>query len=166
MTTFSFQSVTTPGVILQSQKNPLGAESGPGKQILFSSSPLQLCFHLLVEIHTSPSVNAASTRSQVNLTAGKAEERNPSPVPKAEKNTRRPPAPLSQALLRVPGYRKEEAGNMTVAGLAAFGLHVKHHVLSPKRSMNGGNQALNRWGKLLLGVDLKTHVTFTTLQRL
>lgn len=149
----------------ESKKSTRG-RIGSWKTNTVPSSPLQLCFHLLVEIHTSPSVNAASTWSQVNLTAGKAEERNPSPVPKAEKNTRRPPAPLSQVLLRVPGYRKEEAGNMTVAGLAAFGLHVKHHVLSPKRSVNGGNRALNRWGKLLLGVDLKTHVTFTTLQRL
>lgn len=165
MTTFPFQSVTIHGVILQSQKSTRGRIRS-WKINIVPSSPLQLCFHLLVEIHTSPSVNAASSRSQMNLTAGKAREINLSPVPKAEKNIRRPPARLSQVLLRVPEYRKEEVENARAAGLATFSLHVKHHMLLLKRSINGGNQALNCWAKLLPVVDLKTHVTFTTLQRL
>lgn len=61
-------------------------------------STLQHCFHLLVEIHTSPSLNA-SAQSLMNFTAGKAGGINPPLIPKAKRKTmRRLSAQLSAKL--------------------------------------------------------------------
>ena len=55
------------------------------------SLPHQLCFHVFVEIHTSPSLNAGSAGSQRNFTAEKARGINPSAVPKSREEEHQEP---------------------------------------------------------------------------
>lgn len=115
------------GVIHQSQKPTLGRIRS-WKTNITPSSTLQLCFHLLVEIHTAPSLHAASARSQMNFTAGKAGGINPSLIPKAERKTiRRLSAQLSAKLAsstRGTGRRRWK-GERT-ACLATLSLRLKY----------------------------------------
>ena len=119
------------------------------------SLPHQLCFHVFVEIHTSPSLNAGSAGSQRNFTAEKARGINPSAVPKAgRKNIRSPPALLSTKFSSSTsgtgrGRRKKPRG------LCAYHFQpqVKCNRLLPMYSMNGSNRALNCRSKVLLVVD-------------
>ena len=119
------------------------------------SLPHQLRFHVFVEIHTSPSLNAGSAGSQRNFTAEKARGINPSAVPKAGRNNiRSPPALLSTKFSSSTsgtgrGRRKK------ARGLCAYNFQpqVRCNRLLPMYSMHGSNKALNCQAKVLLVVD-------------
>lgn len=92
------------------------------KTSIMLSSPLQLCVHLLVEIHTSPSFDAASARSQMTFTAGNAGGESPLLFQK-QRESGRPPAPLP-AKLSSSARAQEGGGNSgRTAGSASQRVH-------------------------------------------
>ena len=114
------------------------------------SLPHQLCFHVFLEIHNFPSLNAGSAGSQRNFTAEKARGINPSAVPKAgRKNIRSPPALFSTK------FSSSTSGTgrgrwKKPRGLCAYHFQpqVKCNRLLPMYSMNGSNKALNCQSKV------------------
>lgn len=115
------------GVKHQSQK-PIWGRIRSWKTNITPLSTLQLCLHLLMEIHTSPSLNAASAQSQMHFKAGKAGGINLSLIPKAERKTiRRLSAQLSTKLSSsTPGTGRRRWKGQRTTYLATLSLRVKY----------------------------------------